>query len=66
MNQDNVLTKYETIVLDSHDTLEDVLGGILNDDDDADDEDLRSNNNSVQDINEDTLAAEGEAINDED
>ena len=52
--------------MDSHDTLEDVLGGILNDDDDADDEDLHSNNNSVQDINEDTLAAEGEAINDED
>lgn len=30
---DTILTKYETIVLDAHDTIEDVISGILNDDD---------------------------------
>ena len=30
---DSILTKYETIVLDAHDTIEDVISGILNDED---------------------------------
>ena len=30
--EDSILTKYESIVLDTHDTLEDVLAGILEDD----------------------------------
>lgn len=32
-NSDSILTKYETIVLDAHDTIEDVISGILNDED---------------------------------
>ena len=31
------MTKYEAIVLDAHDTIEDVISGILNDDDEEDD-----------------------------
>ena len=34
---DSILTKYEAIVLDAHDTIEDVISGILNDDDEEDD-----------------------------
>lgn len=37
---DSILTKYESIVLDTHDTLEDVLAGILEDDEmESDDDD---------------------------
>ena len=37
------LTQFETIVLDSHDTLEDVLTGLLEDDDEMDDNDESDN-----------------------
>ena len=36
--QDSILTKYESIVLDTHDTLEDVLAGILEDEEMSDEE----------------------------
>ena len=36
--EDSILTKYESIVLDTHDTLEDVLAGILEDEEMSDEE----------------------------
>ena len=62
---DNALTKNETIVLDSHDTLSDVLSGILDDDDDdaADDEDVHESNESVKDIDEQAMGCENDTIN---
>ena len=42
---DSLLTKYEAIVLEAHDTIEDVISGILNDDEDEDE---------IMDTNEET------------
>ena len=46
---DKILTKYETIVLDSHDTLEDVINGVLEDDEinenESDDEKMEDSEN---------------------
>ena len=46
---DKILTKYETIVLDSHDTLEDVINGIMEDDEsngnESDDERMEESEN---------------------
>ena len=62
---DTILTKYETIVLKSHDTFDEVLSGILNaenddmdDDDDEEDYGADDINESITDNNEQTLSAE--------
>ena len=48
---DKILTKYETVVLDSHDTLEDVINGILEDEEmnenESDDEMEETENENV-------------------
>ena len=51
--KDSILTKYESIVLDTHDTLEDVLAGILEDDDmeDDDDEDIEEEDDDKENKN---------------
>ena len=61
--KDNILTKYETIVLDSHDTLEDVLAGILNDDEDHDEE-SEDHMDEVRDINEETSQGQPDTLED--
>ena len=55
--EDSILTKYESIVLDTHDTLEDVLAGILEDDEieNDDDEELEEDSddkNEIEPIND--------------
>ena len=51
--KDSILTKYESIVLDTHDTLEDVLAGILEDDDIENDEDIENNDEIIEEANDD-------------
>ena len=60
---DKILTKYETIVLDSHDTLEDVINGILEDEEisgnESDEEKMEDSENettAVRDLNDETLS----------
>ena len=41
---DSILTRYEEIVLEAHDTLEDVIAGILNDDEEEEDDEIMDTN----------------------
>ena len=50
------LTQFETIVLDSHDTLEDVLTGLLEDDDEMNDNDEFGNIDQEVGNNNDDMA----------
>ena len=53
------LTQFETIVLDSHDTLEDVLIGLLEDDEEMDDNDeIDNEDHKVENDNENGYMAD--------
>ena len=61
--KDSILTKYESIVLDTHDTLEDVLAGILEDDDIENDEDIENNDEIIEEANDDDKESDSQHSN---
>ena len=57
---DKILTKYETVVLDSHDTLEDVINGILEDEEmneNESDDEMEETENVTVHVQEDEISS---------